>query len=157
MRRFIRSALVKAIEKADMEFRNTPDRTRFYHVTQTRIRTIITIFGETTFTRTGYVNLSTGESYIYIDRKLALLPRQTIYNFLHMTGKITRTPVPADKTPDVLYVMADEKYNHLQGEHRGNESAEEKKKRIKEMVKLGVCFESREAVKDKNGDDTGFR
>lgn len=34
-------------------------------------------------------------------------------------------PVLADKTPDVLYVMADEKYIPLQGEQANDESDED--------------------------------
>ncbi len=73
---FLRKVFVSVIEKADMEFRNSQDRIHRFYVKQTRPRTIITIFGEITFTRTEYQRRDTGESYCYIDRKLSLLPRQ---------------------------------------------------------------------------------
>lgn len=199
IRSFTLRCLANTIEKADIEFRNAPGRTRHYYVKQTRQRTIITILGPLTFNRTEYIDRFTNDSFIPIDRKLCLLsrqrydccveakakelyadhnsmikvgkilgemiyghfslnpdkklfnvPRQTIWNLLHRITRISTLPTAVDDTPDTLYIMADEKYVPLQGEHSENETEEEKKKHIKEMVKVGVCFEGkmRESRKD---------
>lgn len=67
------------IEQADLAFRNSPDRTQRYYVSNTRPRTIITIFGELTYKRTEYRDRSTKEPFIYIDEKLGI-PRHSIYD-----------------------------------------------------------------------------
>lgn len=81
-------------------------------------------------------------------RKLHALSRQTVYNLLHRTGKVTVDPAPMEETPETLYVMADEKWVPLQGE------CTEEKKHVKEMVKVAVCFENREPVYTKKGEKT---
>lgn len=75
-RSFTLEKLAQALEKADLEFRNSPQRIQRYYVKQTRPRTIITILGELTFTRTEYVDRATSKPFIPIDRKLCLSPRQ---------------------------------------------------------------------------------
>lgn len=195
MHDFIKKSMVDFIEKADREFRNSPDRLQRYYVKQTRLRSLITMFGEITFLRTEYVHRDTNEPYCYIDRKLAIksrqrydccveakikelyanqnsmikvgqiigestfasfsldpirklhaLPRQTVYNLLHRTGKITLDPKPMKETPETLYIMADEKWVPLQGE------CTEEKAHVKEMVKVAVCFENREPIYTKKGE-----
>lgn len=201
IRSFTLKLLVEAIEKADIEFRNSSNRVQNYYVKQTRPRTIITVLGELTYTRTEYIDRFTGRPYIYIDRKLCLHPkqrydccveakakelyadhnsmikvgkilgemiyghfslkpnrsffnisRQTIYNLLHRIKKIYTLPSASDSTPETLFVMADEKYIFLQGEHKDDEIAEEKKKRIKQMVKMAICFEGKHHLYNKNGE-----
>lgn len=203
IRKFTLNCLKSSIEKADMEFRNSPNRVRRYYVKQTRPRTIITVLGELTYTRTEYIDRSTGLPYIYIDRKLCLYPkqrydccveakakelyadhnsmikvgkilgemvhshfslnpnrkyfhisRQTIFNLLHRVEKISTVPDAVNNTPDTLFIMADEKYIHLQGEHKENESDEEKKKKHKQMVKMAICFEGNHHLYTKNGEPT---
>lgn len=67
------------LEQADQAFRQTPGRTQRYYVSNTRPRTIVTIFGELTFKRTEYKDRSTKEPFIYIDEKLGL-PRRSRYD-----------------------------------------------------------------------------
>lgn len=76
IRQLIRDIFVRYLEKADLEFRNSPGRTNLYHVKNTRNRTIVTVFGPITFKRTEYIRLDTKESYCYVDRKIALGSRQ---------------------------------------------------------------------------------
>lgn len=77
MRKFTLSCIAKKIEEADLEFKNSLNRTKHYHVKVTRPRTIITIIGPLTYTRTEYVDILNNDSpFIPIDRKLGLLPRQ---------------------------------------------------------------------------------
>lgn len=76
IRKFTLHNLKQSIEKADLEFRNSPERVARYYVKQTRSRTIITILGELTYTRTEYKDRLTGKAFIPIDRKLCLSPRQ---------------------------------------------------------------------------------
>ena len=198
---FTLRSLQSSIEKADMEFRNSPDRILRYYVKQTRPRTIITILGELTYTRTEYIDRSTGAPYIYIDRKLCLypkqrydccvevkakelyadhnsmikvgkilgemmhghfslnpnrkyfnIPRQTIFNLLHRVKKISTLPIASSETPDTLFIMADEKWIPLQGEHDASEEKEEKKKKHKQMVKMAICFEGKLHLYNKNGE-----
>jgi hypothetical protein len=60
------------LEQADMAFRRGTDRTQRYYVTNTRSRTIITIFGDLEYRRTEYVDRNTKKPFIYIDEKLGL-------------------------------------------------------------------------------------
>lgn len=69
---FIRRFIVAFLEKMDLNFRNSPGRTKNYYVKQTRFRTIITMYGEITFRRTEYISRINGKPYIYIDSKLHL-------------------------------------------------------------------------------------
>ena len=62
----------KMIERMDSEFRGSPDRCRDYYVKQTRSRTITTLFGDLTYTRTEYVDRNTHKPFCYVDRKLGL-------------------------------------------------------------------------------------
>ena len=50
------------LEKLDFQFRHSPDRCRTYYVKQTRSRTITTLFGTLTYTRTEYVHRNTHKS-----------------------------------------------------------------------------------------------
>lgn len=85
-------------------------------------------------------------------RKYHALPRQTVYNLLHRTGKITVDPKPMKKTPKTIYIMADEKWVPIQ--EKNDEKDGEKKKTAKEMVKVAICFENKEPLYTKKGDKT---
>lgn len=82
------------------------------------------------------------------NRRFHHIPRQTIYNLLHRTGKIHIPPTPMPRTPETLYIMADEKWIPLQGECTDGKS------HVKEMVKVAVCFEGRERILRKDGTPT---
>lgn len=68
----IRNQLVEYLEEMDRKFRYSEDRLNKYYVKNTRKRTIITMYGEITFRRTQYINLSTKKSYCYVDDKLGI-------------------------------------------------------------------------------------
>ena len=65
----------QVLEQADLAFRNSPDRTQRYYVSNTRSRSIITIYGELKYTRTEYEDRSTKKPFIYVDEKLGLTRR----------------------------------------------------------------------------------
>ena len=50
------SVLRRFIEKTDMDFRNSPERLKKYHVKSVHNRTLVTVFGPLTFERTFYVD-----------------------------------------------------------------------------------------------------
>ena len=56
----------------DRKFRYSEDRLNKYYVKNTRKRTLITMYGEITFRRTQYINLSTKKPYCYVDDKLGI-------------------------------------------------------------------------------------
>ena len=68
----IRNQLVEYLEEMDRKFRYSEDRLNKYYVKNTRKRTLITMYGEITFRRTEYINLSTKKSYCYVDDKLGI-------------------------------------------------------------------------------------
>ena len=68
----IRNQLVEYLEEMDRKFRYSKDRLNKYYVKNTRKRTLITMYGEITFRRTQYINLSTKKPYCYIDDKLGI-------------------------------------------------------------------------------------
>ena len=68
----IRNQLVEYLEEMDRKFRYSEDRLNKYYVKNTRKRTLITMYGEITFRRTQYINLSTKKPYCYIDDKLGI-------------------------------------------------------------------------------------
>ena len=68
--------LIKQIlEKKDKEFRNSPGRIERYYVKQTRPRTIITVFGEVTYTRTQYIDRNSKMPFCPVDRSIGLMPK----------------------------------------------------------------------------------
>ena len=73
---FIRRFIVAFLEKMDLNFRNSQERTKDYYVKQTRSRTIVTMYGEITYLRTEYISRLDGKPYIYVDSKLHLDSRQ---------------------------------------------------------------------------------
>ena len=60
------------VEYLDRKFRYSEDRLNKYYVKNTRKRTLVTMYGEITFRRTQYINLSTKKSYCYVDDKLGI-------------------------------------------------------------------------------------
>ena len=78
--KFIRNLIVKLIETADLEFRNSIGRSKRYYVKQTRPRTIVCMFGAITFIRTEYTDRLDDSSYVYIDSKLHLESRQRYWH-----------------------------------------------------------------------------
>lgn len=72
IRTFALHLLKEAIETIDSQWRNRPDRVSRYYVKQTRTRTIITLFGELTYTRTIYIDRHTNQSYCHVDTLLGL-------------------------------------------------------------------------------------
>lgn len=175
-----RDSLVELLENMDKQYRDSNTRKAIYYVKNTRQRSIVTLFGLVTYTRTEYQNKLTGECFCYVDRKLGLekrirydpvvcclayemyanhnsmikvgkelgdriygfsldrkrnleaIPRQTIWRMLNRFKEISVPIVPRVSTPDILYIMADEKYIALQGKDKPS---------TKLMNKLGVCFE----------------
>lgn len=70
--RMIREEIKSFLEKMDRDFRNSPGRTRDYYVNNTRQRTIITMFGEITYTRTIYRDRLNGRIFCYVDERLGI-------------------------------------------------------------------------------------
>ena len=68
----IRNQLVEYLEEMDRKFRYSEDRLNKYYVKNTRKRTLVTMYGEITFRRTQYINLSTKKPYCYVDDKLGI-------------------------------------------------------------------------------------
>ncbi len=62
----------KYLENMDLKFRNSPSRTKSYHVKDTVKRTIITMYGEITYSRTIYTDLRTGKPFCYVDSKMGI-------------------------------------------------------------------------------------
>lgn len=65
-------ALIKLLEEIDSNYRKSIDRKRKYHVKDYCSRTILTIFGEITYSRTFYKSKLTGKSFCFVDRLLGL-------------------------------------------------------------------------------------
>lgn len=71
-RTMILQILRDALEHIDLEYRNRPSRTETHYVKDTRERTMITMFGMLTYTRTVYVNRQSKEIYTHVDEYLGL-------------------------------------------------------------------------------------
>lgn len=67
-----REAFIKLLEEIDSNYRKSMDRKRKYHIKDRCSRTILTIFGEITYSRTFYKSKLTGKSFCYVDRLLGL-------------------------------------------------------------------------------------
>lgn len=68
----IRNDIKEYLEKMDLIFRNSPNRTSRYYVAYTGKRTIICMYGEITYTRTLYKDRLDGTYYCYVDEKLGI-------------------------------------------------------------------------------------
>ncbi len=174
--------LQKSIEKIDEDYFNSKNRKLSYWVKDKRTRTIITVFGQFTFTRRIYECKSSGKYYTHVDRKLGLpkydkydptvkaqivelaansnsmikvgeivgeriysnftldarrknynISRQTVHNIIKSVKRFNPNINRKNNTPEILYIMADEKYVNLQRHSKD-----------KVMVKHAVVFESLE-------------
>lgn len=67
-----KESLITIFESIDKSFRNSSERKHKYHIKAHLPRTILTIFGEITFTRTFYTDKHNKGSYCYLDRFLGL-------------------------------------------------------------------------------------
>lgn len=67
-----RESLISLFESMDKEYSNSIDRKRKYDIKSHHHRTILTIFGEITFTRTFYQSKLDNKLYCFIDRYLGL-------------------------------------------------------------------------------------
>lgn len=70
--RMIREQIRAFLEKMDLDFRNSSERRRDYYVNNTRQRTIITMFGEITYTRTIYRDRLSNRIFCYVDERLGI-------------------------------------------------------------------------------------
>ena len=175
-------------ESLDDDFFNSAQRKRNYRVKSKRSRTLLTVFGQITYTRRIYESKVDGSYYTYVDRKMGLpkydtydptikaklcevyinlgsmlkagqvvgeamycffssnlsrknynISRQTVYNTLKNIHRLQPSIDRKESTPEVLYVMADEKYVSTQA---GAKS--------KVMVKHAVLFEGFNRVGSRN-------
>lgn len=67
-----KESLITIFESIDKSFRNSSERKHKYHIKAHLPRTILTVFGEITFTRTFYTDKHNKGSYCYLDRFLGL-------------------------------------------------------------------------------------
>lgn len=67
-----KTLLLQFIKKMDDKFRYSSDRLDSYYVKDYRSRTIITMFGEITYSRTIYRDRRTNKNYCYVDDKLGI-------------------------------------------------------------------------------------
>lgn len=67
-----KKSLVTIFESIDKSFKITTERKSKYDVKSHHERTIMTIFGEITFSRTFYTSKLSGNNYCYLDRLLGL-------------------------------------------------------------------------------------
>ena len=68
----LRESLIKLLEELDHSYCISIERKSKYHIKSVHKRTILTIFGEITYTRTFYISKLDGKSFCYIDRLLGL-------------------------------------------------------------------------------------
>ena len=188
LREIALKSLQEKFESLDQMFFDSMVRKRDYNVKSKRSRTILTIFGQITYTRRIYQSKSTGKYYIYVDRKLGIpkydkydptikgkicelyinigsmlkvgevvgeqmhcsfstkqerknynISRQTVYNILKSTHRLQPQIDRRSNTPDLLYIMADEKFIPTQTEMKS-----------KVMVRHAVLFEGFKKVSNRN-------
>lgn len=70
--KYIRDKIKEYLEYVDYVFRYSKSRTSMYYVKYTKPRTIITMFGEITYTRTIYKDLLNNRNFCYVDEKLGI-------------------------------------------------------------------------------------
>lgn len=68
----IRNSLISLLEELDKSYLKSPERKSKYHIKSHHKRTILTIFGEITYSRTFYYSKVNSKSFCYIDRLLGL-------------------------------------------------------------------------------------
>lgn len=67
-----RDSIKQILENSDLEFRNSKDRKRRYYIKYIRPRTITTMAGIITYTRTIYTDRTTNKTYCYVDSKFGI-------------------------------------------------------------------------------------
>lgn len=154
-----KNSLVTIFESIDKSYCNSIERKRKYHIKAHLPRTILTVFGEITFSRTFYTDKNNNGSFCYLDRfiglkkhdyfdpyikatileysannsiptvcnmindlignkikfknKIKYLNRQTVRNII-LSAIISIPNKKELKTPETLYIIADEKWTHTQ-------------------------------------------
>ena len=68
----IRQSIKEFLEEMDLRFRNSPERRKRYYVAYTGSRTIVTMYGEISYTRTLYKDRLDGSYYCYVDEKMGI-------------------------------------------------------------------------------------
>ena len=70
---FIMNFIINFINIIDNEYINSEQRKKDYYINKKNVsRTIVTIFGEITFSRTLFINKKTGEYYFFVDEVLGI-------------------------------------------------------------------------------------
>lgn len=93
MQIFITNTITSTLEKMDEDYFNSKERKELYYPKGSYSRTIITLFGEITFTRRAYVDKKTGKNHFYyIDSLLNIPPRiildeDVVRELLFLVGK----------------------------------------------------------------------
>ena len=67
-----RKTIVAYLEKLDKDFKESKLRKDRYYVKDYRARTLVTMFGEITYSRTIYVDKDSNERYVYVDEKMGI-------------------------------------------------------------------------------------
>ena len=68
VKELIKNIVITAFEELDNNFKNSNNRTSRYIINKSNVsRTIITIVGEITFSRTYYINKFSGDKFFYVD------------------------------------------------------------------------------------------
>lgn len=70
--KLIKEAIIKTFELIDKNYRDSFERKQKYHIKAYSKRSLFTIFGEITFTRTYYSSISDNSTFCYLDRFLGL-------------------------------------------------------------------------------------
>lgn len=71
---FAKNYLIEVFELLDKDFKSSKERSKRYHLNKYESRTILTIFGEITYSRTFYKNIVDGSMYCPVDRMIGLNP-----------------------------------------------------------------------------------
>lgn len=83
--------------------------------------------------------------------KQTAVSRQQVQRMINRIASIRLKPPKAERTPEVLFIAADEKWVSLQRKAQGSGTPAKKE----EMLKLAMIFSGREAVRRKDGTQTG--
>src|SRR5574344_875954 len=159
-----RESLINIFESIDKAFSSSFERKRKYDIKSHHKRTILTVFGQITFTRTFYKSKLNNKLFCFVDRYLGLhkydyfdpylkalvvehssnnsmpktanfinslignrisikdkvkfLSRQSIRNIILKAELSNITNEYIDDTPDVIHIIADEKWIHTQNNNK---------------------------------------
>ena len=182
VRELIKSAIISTFKEIDESYKNSEYRKLKYHINKSNVpRTLITIVGTITFSRTYYKSKHSNSKFFYLDKcfdfpkydhydpivkGMAIdkaihssqaqsardtaasisdisyyvdrsilndIPRQSVYNWIKNWNIPDVVPKSLD-TPEILYVMADEKYIGAQNSDKDI------------MVKCFVAFEDIKSI-----------